>query len=177
MKMAVFWVVAPYSLVEVYRHFRGDDRPDDEGSKHLWNVGKLLLDYTAQQPRRQPSSYSPLWEPQRYLIAIRARFTTYLICGGYSCYGREDSKVFVGVVVKLLWEDNSRPRSLIAGYVISEPKRLVLFHFSVIKEATDKKIGFRREGPSSLKFSGTSYLLVMFVEHVTINKVWICKRF
>jgi hypothetical protein len=23
MKMAVFWVVAPYSLVEVYQHFRG----------------------------------------------------------------------------------------------------------------------------------------------------------
>jgi hypothetical protein len=37
--MAVFWVVAPCSLVEVYRHFRGacclhhqgDDRPDDGG--------------------------------------------------------------------------------------------------------------------------------------------------
>jgi hypothetical protein len=27
--------------------------PDDGGSKHLWNVGKLLPDYTAQQPRRQ----------------------------------------------------------------------------------------------------------------------------
>jgi hypothetical protein len=33
----------------------GDQRDDDEGSKHLWNVGKLLPDYTAQQPRRQPS--------------------------------------------------------------------------------------------------------------------------
>jgi hypothetical protein len=39
MKMAVFWVAV-----------------DDEGSKHLRNVGKLLPDYTAQQPRRQPSS-------------------------------------------------------------------------------------------------------------------------
>jgi hypothetical protein len=47
MKMAVFWIVAPCSLV--------DDRPDDVGSKHLWNVGKLLPDYTEQQPRRQPS--------------------------------------------------------------------------------------------------------------------------
>jgi hypothetical protein len=35
-------------------------RPDDGGSKHLWNVGKLLPDYTALQPRRQPSSYSPI---------------------------------------------------------------------------------------------------------------------
>jgi hypothetical protein len=40
------------------------DRPDDGGSKDLWNVGKLLPDYTALQPRRQPSSYSPPWEPQ-----------------------------------------------------------------------------------------------------------------
>jgi hypothetical protein len=31
-------------------------RPDDGGSKHLWNVGKLLPDYTAQHPRRQLSS-------------------------------------------------------------------------------------------------------------------------
>jgi hypothetical protein len=30
-------------------------RPDDGSSKHLWNVGKLLPDYTALQPRRQPS--------------------------------------------------------------------------------------------------------------------------
>jgi hypothetical protein len=38
MKMTVFWVVAPCSLVEVYRRFRVvfcDDRPDDAGSKHL----------------------------------------------------------------------------------------------------------------------------------------------
>jgi hypothetical protein len=35
-------------------------RPDDGGSKHLRNAGKLLLpDYTALQPKRQPSSYSP----------------------------------------------------------------------------------------------------------------------
>jgi hypothetical protein len=39
-KMAVFWVVG--------------DRPDDGGSKDLWNVDKLLPDYTALQPRRQP---------------------------------------------------------------------------------------------------------------------------
>jgi hypothetical protein len=69
--MAVFWFVAPCSLVEVYHHFRGPcclhyqgneaNRPDDGGSK---DVGKLLPDYTALQPRRQPSLYSPPWEPQ-----------------------------------------------------------------------------------------------------------------
>jgi hypothetical protein len=38
-KMAVFWVVAPCSLVEVYQRFTGPyclhHRPDDEGSKDL----------------------------------------------------------------------------------------------------------------------------------------------
>jgi hypothetical protein len=62
-KMAVFWVVAPCSLVEVYQRFRGpcclhhqDDRPNDGGSKYLRNVGKLLPDYAALQPRRQSTS-------------------------------------------------------------------------------------------------------------------------
>jgi hypothetical protein len=65
MKIAVFWVVAPCSLVEVYQRSRGpcclhhqrDDRPDDGGSKDLWNVGKLLPDYMVLQPRRQQSSF------------------------------------------------------------------------------------------------------------------------
>jgi hypothetical protein len=60
-KIVDFWIVAPCCLVEVYRRFRGacclrhlgDDRP---ASKHLWNVGKILPEYTAQQPRSQPSS-------------------------------------------------------------------------------------------------------------------------
>jgi hypothetical protein len=49
--MTVFWDIAPCSLAEVYRRFRG--------SKHLLNVGELLPDYTAQQPGRQLSSHSP----------------------------------------------------------------------------------------------------------------------
>jgi hypothetical protein len=64
---AVFWVVAPCSLVEINQRFRGPCclvRPDDGDSKDLWNVGKFLPDYTVLQPRRQPSSYSPPWEPQ-----------------------------------------------------------------------------------------------------------------
>jgi hypothetical protein len=52
MTMAVFWVIAPCSLVEL------PHRPDGGGSKDLWNVGKLLLDYTAQQTRRQSLSCS-----------------------------------------------------------------------------------------------------------------------
>jgi hypothetical protein len=48
MKIAVFWVVAPCSLVEVYQLIT--HRPDDGGSKDLWNVGKLLPDYMVLQP-------------------------------------------------------------------------------------------------------------------------------
>jgi hypothetical protein len=47
MKMAVFLVVAPCSLEEGYRHFRGAGCT-------------LLLDYTAQQLRRQPPSLEEL---------------------------------------------------------------------------------------------------------------------
>jgi hypothetical protein len=34
----------------------GDNCPDDGGSKHLWNFGKILSDYTVQHSRRQTSS-------------------------------------------------------------------------------------------------------------------------
>jgi hypothetical protein len=65
---AVIWVAAPCSLVEVYRRFRGTclhHRGDGwGGSRYLSNVSKLLPDYTALQPTRQQSSYSPPWEPQ-----------------------------------------------------------------------------------------------------------------
>jgi hypothetical protein len=77
-KMAVFWVVAPCSLVEVYHRFGGPswikhqgDRPDDGGSRDLRNVGKLLPDCMALQPRRQPSSYSPPWKPQILLSDVQ----------------------------------------------------------------------------------------------------------
>jgi hypothetical protein len=55
--MAVFWLVAPCSLVEVYQRFRGPSccLHHQGDRKDLWNVGKLLLDYTVLQPRRQPS--------------------------------------------------------------------------------------------------------------------------
>jgi hypothetical protein len=36
--------------------------PDEGSSRYLWNVGKLLPDYSALQPRRQSSSYSLPWE-------------------------------------------------------------------------------------------------------------------
>jgi hypothetical protein len=58
LKMVVFWVVAPCSLIEVYRRFRGS-AVSIISDKHLWYFGKAVPVYTAQQPTRQPSSYSP----------------------------------------------------------------------------------------------------------------------
>jgi hypothetical protein len=55
-KMAVLSEVLSASIIT--------HRPHDGDSKHLWNVGKLLPDYAAQQPTRQPSSYSPPWDPE-----------------------------------------------------------------------------------------------------------------
>jgi hypothetical protein len=52
MKIVVFWVVAPCSLVEVYQRFRGP----------------CCLHHQGDSPRRQQSSYSPPWEPQILLI-------------------------------------------------------------------------------------------------------------
>jgi hypothetical protein len=49
-KMALSGVVAPFNQVEVYGSSRGTC------GKLLCSVGKLLSDYMAQQPRREPSS-------------------------------------------------------------------------------------------------------------------------
>jgi hypothetical protein len=52
-KTIVFWNVAPCSLVEVYRLFKDAcclHHQGDRPLQHLWNVGKLLSDYTAQDP-------------------------------------------------------------------------------------------------------------------------------
>jgi hypothetical protein len=91
-KIAVFWIVAPCSLVEVYRRFRGPCCLD------LWNVGKLLPDYTALQPRRQPSSYSPLWDPQ--ILHLGGSFQTlklhYVLLCIFSTSRNERRCTFVG---------------------------------------------------------------------------------
>jgi hypothetical protein len=45
-KITVFWYIAPCSLVEAYRHFRGAHQSDNGGITHLWNVGLLQRDCT-----------------------------------------------------------------------------------------------------------------------------------
>jgi hypothetical protein len=55
--MVVFWVGAPCTLKEP--HAELTLRPDDGGSKNLWNVdNKLLPDYTEQQPFISGSRFS-----------------------------------------------------------------------------------------------------------------------
>jgi hypothetical protein len=68
--MAVLWVVNTCSLVkftdvsEVLADFIITHLPDEGSSKYLRNADKFLPDYTALQPTRQPSAYSPPWEPK-----------------------------------------------------------------------------------------------------------------
>jgi hypothetical protein len=62
MKMTVFWDVAPYCLVEVYRHFRGNNclhhhYSDDEGRKHFSPSKRLLKGYSSLRTEiRSPSN-------------------------------------------------------------------------------------------------------------------------
>jgi hypothetical protein len=59
MTMAVFCNFEPCNLVLAYRrfggtwflHYTGDKFPDNGGSNHLWNVGKLLPHYAAQRAK------------------------------------------------------------------------------------------------------------------------------
>jgi hypothetical protein len=60
MKKTIFRVVATYSLVELDIRFEGahsllhqsdNHSPDDGGNKHLRNVDKFIVDYTAQRTR------------------------------------------------------------------------------------------------------------------------------
>jgi hypothetical protein len=54
MMMTVFWGVAPCSLAEIDRRFRGaycHHYQDDGGSEYLWNLGQFLPDYLVQRLR------------------------------------------------------------------------------------------------------------------------------
>jgi hypothetical protein len=65
MNVIIFWDVAPYSLVEIYRRFRC--------TYCLWNVGQFLSDYTAQKSRRQSSLCAFLISP------VHATYTAHVI--------------------------------------------------------------------------------------------------
>jgi hypothetical protein len=63
-------------------------RPDDWGNKHLWNVGKLLPDYTARRPKRRSSLWFSL-----FLVLLRWRTK----CWQNSKGGNEVFKEFRGI--------------------------------------------------------------------------------
>jgi hypothetical protein len=58
-------LVGKYNINE--NSFKKTDRPDNGGSKHLRNVGKLLPEYTAQQTQKTVISI---------LIAVRTSYLT-----------------------------------------------------------------------------------------------------
>jgi hypothetical protein len=67
---AVFWDVAPCSLVEADWRFRRCCLHDQEV------VGQLRRDYAAQYPRRLSSPYSPPLEPEISLLPIGWSWTS-----------------------------------------------------------------------------------------------------
>jgi hypothetical protein len=77
-QMTVFWDVARCGMVEIDRLSRDGYRLHNQGSSHLWNVGKLPPVYTALHPRRQSSSYWSLWEPEISGTWMRFIFTDWL---------------------------------------------------------------------------------------------------
>jgi hypothetical protein len=64
--MFVSWRYSPI----FWPKFIARRRPEDGGSKHLWNDGKLILDYMVQYPRRQSPSYSPsgTWNLTKFIV-------------------------------------------------------------------------------------------------------------
>jgi hypothetical protein len=51
----------------------GDHRPDDGGSKHLWNISQFLPNYTTQHPKRQSFSYLSSWDPEISFLWLRCQ--------------------------------------------------------------------------------------------------------
>jgi hypothetical protein len=79
-KIIVLRYVAPCSPIKFYWRYKGacclhspsSKCPDDGGSKHLWNVGKLS-DYMTQHTVRQSSLYSPTWKSEISHTSINSR--------------------------------------------------------------------------------------------------------
>jgi hypothetical protein len=100
-------------------------RPDDGGSKYLWNVGKLLPDYTTLQPRRQPSSFSTPWEPQiKRKVKRAAHFCssrgTTLFLG--ASFGKQWSRITLRRILRKqswsMWTGFMYPASMNAGILV-----------------------------------------------------------
>jgi hypothetical protein len=96
MKTDFFWVVAPCSLVEIYRHFSGtcclhhQGNDDDGDSRDVWSVGKFLREFLALQPRR----HLPCCQPRVFVAPYCCRWKWDGVGGPWS--GNVSPKVQAG---------------------------------------------------------------------------------
>jgi hypothetical protein len=85
-KMAVFYVVGPCSLVDVYQRFGGacclhHHRPDDRGTWYLWNVSKLYQStrrYTTQKTAIFVLTSARTSNPTVWTCFVSKKLTQYL---------------------------------------------------------------------------------------------------
>jgi hypothetical protein len=108
MKITVFCDVEPCSLVEVCRRFRGasclhHQGRDDGGSKHLWNVGKLLSDYTAQCREDSHLHGNETWSSIKRVYCLDQPNSYKLLQKGSVPWSEFISNTVVGLVRRLLY--------------------------------------------------------------------------
>jgi hypothetical protein len=76
--IAIFWDVSQFCLLADVREELTTSityHPEERGMNFIWNISQYLPDYTVTHPRRRPSSFLSLQEPQillrlAYLILI-----------------------------------------------------------------------------------------------------------
>lgn len=68
LRLTVWYVFTDVSEVLGTSVMRTTDRSGEGGSMHFWSVGKRLPHCTAQQHRKQLSSYSRSWEPESHRV-------------------------------------------------------------------------------------------------------------
>jgi hypothetical protein len=98
--------------------------PDDGGNNHLWNVGKLVPDYTAQQSRKQPSScfsfvlknfpisVSPSkWETKFHTHTKTSKFSRLHVK-----YKRRDNRMRSGILVLWVYCDRNKSTSTCTAF-------------------------------------------------------------
>lgn len=72
--MMVFWVMAPYSLVDGYRPFGGTCLPEKGGTRFLRNVSDHLLYYTRHNTEHHNSICPRCWNLRCHVIFISICF-------------------------------------------------------------------------------------------------------
>jgi hypothetical protein len=139
--MTVLWDVAACSQ---------GDRLDDGSSKLLWNIGKYLPDYTAQHPRRQPSSYSSLREPGDKLSTARSHCTVSTV----AVHQHRHRKYLKHYKVEWRRAEIKRVTKLRAEHLVSIPGRGK--NFSLLRRSVSDPSSFPERTGSSLPVGKTA---------------------